>query len=97
MDRLPTTDSFEAVFGRDAFAGSPSLLTVLGYSGSGVSGLAREAVAALLNARNPNIDYPLTSTQVIAKFQQAYDSHNAYTIAQLICYLQQLNSHCGCH
>ncbi|MDI6858842.1 MAG: hypothetical protein QME71_11080, partial [Dehalococcoidia bacterium] len=70
-------DSFEAVFGVDAFAGSPTLLEVVTLGGGGLNALARHAVAALLNAAHPDVDpdpaYD-TPAEVIAAFQSAYAS-----------------------
>lgn len=74
------SDSFEAVFGRDAFAGSPTLLQALNFGAGGLQALARHSVAGLLNATNPDVDYAFTSAQVIAKFQAAFDSGNAAMI-----------------
>lgn len=41
-----------------------SLLDVLGQGGGGDKALGRHAVAALLNALSPSVDYPYTSAQV---------------------------------
>jgi len=38
--------------------------------------MARHAVAALLNAANPDVDYPLTVGEIIAAVQAAYASGN---------------------
>ncbi len=67
-------DSFEVVFGRDVFAGDPTLAQALALRGGGLNALGRHAVAALLNAAHPDVDYALTSAEVIAKFQAAVDS-----------------------
>jgi len=70
-------DSFEAIFGRDAFAGNPSLLQVLGFGGDGLNALSRHAVSALLNAAHPAVDPPAaidTPEEVIALWQAAFDS-----------------------
>jgi hypothetical protein len=58
-------DSFETVFGVNAFAGDPTLVQVLGTGGGGVSALGRHAVAALLNARHGGVDSAFTPQQVI--------------------------------
>jgi hypothetical protein len=71
---LSPSDSFEATFGRDAFSGSPSLLDALKFTGGGLKQLSRQATAALLNSLQPDVDYKYTSTQVIAKWQAAFDS-----------------------
>ena len=74
------TDSFETIFGRDAYTGDPSLLAVLNFGGGGLEALGRHTVAALLNSSSPSVNYKYTSSQVISMFQQAFDSHNATTI-----------------
>jgi hypothetical protein len=55
---------------------NPTLLQALQATGSGINLLARSAVAALLNASNPNIDYPLTTAQVISLVQAALAAGN---------------------
>lgn len=70
----------EAVFGRDAYAGSPTLLDALKFKGGGLNALGRAAVAGLLNAVHPDVDYAFTSSEVISKFQAAVDSGSAALI-----------------
>jgi hypothetical protein len=74
---LPT-QTVESVFDvPDAFGlDNDTLLTALGYTGgTGSTGAAkillRAGVAALLNAANPSVDYPLTTAQVIAMVNAA--------------------------
>jgi len=50
---------------------NPTLLDALNANGSGVNLMARAAVAALLNACNPDVLYPLTSDEIIAAVQLA--------------------------
>ena len=65
------SDSFEAVFGVDVTlrAGGqntiedPTLLDALNANGGGVNALARHAVAALLNASNPDAAPPTSPSQ----------------------------------
>ena len=66
-------DSFETVFGRDV-PGTPSLLDALKLGGGGLNALMRHATAALLNASNPDVSSPYSVSDVIALFQQAFDS-----------------------
>jgi hypothetical protein len=67
-------DSFEAVFGRDV-PGNPTLLAALKLTGGGLKALMRHAVAALLSAAHPDINYTFgTPADVIAAFQAAFDS-----------------------
>jgi hypothetical protein len=64
------TDKYEAVFGVSV-PGDPSLLDALNASGGGINALERHSVAALLNASNSDVGYPLTVSQVIARVQAA--------------------------
>jgi uncharacterized repeat protein (TIGR01451 family) len=74
--------SFEDVFGVDVTlrAGGqntiedPTLLDALNATGGGVNALARHAVAALLNASNPDVDSVFTEAEVIAIVQEAVES-----------------------
>ncbi len=76
-------DSFETVFGRDAFSGDPTLVQVLNFGGGGLNALSRHAVAALLNAAHPGVNPdPAINTpaEVIALWQTAFDSGDASVI-----------------
>jgi hypothetical protein len=68
--------SFEAIFGRNAFTGDPSLATVLGFGG-GLNALGRHAVAALLNAASPDVSYEYSTSEVISKYRAAFDAGTA--------------------
>jgi hypothetical protein len=71
------TDNFAAVFGR-VVPGVTTLEDALKAGGGGLNALARHAVAALLNAANPDVNqtaFP-TPASVIAAFQAAFDSGN---------------------
>lgn len=87
------TDSFEDVFDRDVTltgrplgtqGGRPVSLSepVLGEAvaaiGGGVNAVARHAVAGLLNAASPDVDYRWTEAQVIEVFQQAFDGVTSF-------------------
>jgi hypothetical protein len=67
-------DDFEAVFGVDASFDPHSLLDAVWLGGGGEFALARHAVAALLNASNPDVNYSFTAAEVIAGVQAAYAS-----------------------
>ncbi len=63
--------SFSDVFGVDISIGSgkkaaeePNLMEVLNGNGGGVSALARQATAAILNASNTDIAYPLSIQEI---------------------------------
>jgi hypothetical protein len=79
------------VFGVDAFIGDPSLADALRMGGGSMRALARQAVAALLNASSPDIDYELTSAEVITLTAAALKS-NARSVAHLKDRLERLNS-----
>jgi prealbumin domain-containing protein len=87
--------SFDSVFGVTAFPSSATLLQVLGTGGGGVDALGRQAVAALLNATSPTINYPLYSWQVIKLVHDAIVSGNATTIEALKNQLSSYNSLSG--
>lgn len=68
---LPT-QLFGSVFA-NAFPGM-TLAKVAAQGGGGLKALGRHTVAALLNAASPDVDYPLTTAQVISKFNAAFSS-----------------------
>lgn len=68
------SDDFEAVFGVDASFSPTDLGTAVALGGGGENALARHAVAALLNAANPDVAYAYTAAEVIAGVQDAYAS-----------------------
>ena len=75
-------DLFSDVFGRTITVRArgrntitnPTLLEALNANGGGINALARHAVAALLNAAHPDINYPADVAYVIAATQDAIDS-----------------------
>jgi hypothetical protein len=89
---VSTSTSFEAVFGRDVFAGDPTMLEVLNYSGGGMKGLARESAAAYLNARHPDVDFFLKSDDVVYGFQVIADHGGYWSIEIAKAVLAALNS-----
>jgi hypothetical protein len=68
-----TSTSFVSVFGVDAYPGM-TLLDVVNNSGPPKKQLGRMAVAALLNAASPGVDFDLTTAEVIAAFNAAWAS-----------------------
>lgn len=75
-------DSFSGVFGeaitirwsekgKPEDVGDPTLLQALEAKGGGINALARHAVAALLNAANPDVAYFYSESEIIEKFQLA--------------------------
>jgi len=79
--------SFKSVFGRaievrvkkkDQISGlptepDPTLIQSLNAPGGGINALARQAVAALLNADSPDVEYSLKGGSVILIFQVAFE------------------------
>jgi len=63
---------FVSAFGVDAFPGK-TMEDVLSTGGGGLNALGRQVVAALLNSV-ALANYPLSSGQVIAAFQNAFAS-----------------------
>jgi uncharacterized repeat protein (TIGR01451 family) len=67
---------FSSVFGGNAYQGK-TLDDVLHFSSrSGQDALAREAVAAFLNAQNNDVGYNMSTGQVIRTFNSAWGSRN---------------------
>ncbi len=64
--------AFSSVFA-NAFPGQ-TLGQVVMLGGGGLNALGRHTVAALLNAASPEVDYGMTTGQVIAAFNAAYAS-----------------------
>jgi hypothetical protein len=69
-------DSFGVVFGVNPSFTPSTLLDAVQLGGGGESALARHAVAALLNAADPSVNYYYTTEQVLAGVQQAYATEN---------------------
>lgn len=63
---------FASVFD-DAFPGE-TLLDAVWLRGGGLNALGRHAVAALLNAASPDVDYGMTTDDVISAFNAAFAS-----------------------
>ena len=88
------TDSFELIFGVDITLGSgkpndpfitnPTLLQALQAGGGGDDALARHAVAALLNAASPDVDFDFTTAEVIDLVQDAFASGDFETAKNLL-------------
>jgi hypothetical protein len=66
-----TTDLYDKTFGV-TWKPTLTLLGALNLGGGGYEALARHATAALLNAANPNVNYGLTTSQIIAMVQKAF-------------------------
>jgi hypothetical protein len=89
------TDTYDSVFGVSAFPVTLTLLQALEQGGGGINALGRHSVAGLLNAVSPNVNYPITSAQVIALTQAAINSGNKTLITQTKDQLESYNQ-LGC-
>jgi len=89
-DAYSPDDLFSAVFGvtitiftggnpknSDNYITDPTLLEALGANGGGINALARDAVAALLNACSDCVNYGLTTDQVITQVRDAIAAGDA--------------------
>lgn len=74
---------FDNVFGVDA-PGDQTLLEALGAGGGEEGALGRHAVAALLNAANPNVGYFYSEAEVIALVQGAYATGDFEAVKDLL-------------
>jgi hypothetical protein len=80
--------------------GNSSLLDALSFGGGsdvcgGARNLLRAGVAALLNASSPEVDYPLTTQQVLGSVNSALQSCNRATMIALASELDRDNN-LGC-
>ena len=73
-DGYSPSDDFDTVFGTEAFAPDVTLIEALNLKGGKLNALARHAVAALLNAAHPEINYCWNASVVISKVQDAIAS-----------------------
>jgi hypothetical protein len=94
--------TLESVFDvPDAFGlDDVTLLEALSFQGGPTTAdaaqiLLRQAVAAILNAANPDVDYPLTEAEIIAQVNAALASGDRATILALAEELDRLNN-LGC-
>lgn len=79
---LPTQD-FDATFGVNIFNPNKTLMDALNLGGGATNNLARQAVAALLNAAHPTIHYPIEPVSAVIAAVQAAVAGGASTIATL--------------
>ena len=87
-------DNFDQVFGVSVF-GTKTLLQVLSTGGGGEKALGRHAVAALLNATHPDVEYGLTEAQVLIAVSDALNGGDDDVIEDLKNLLDDLNN-AGC-
>ena len=82
-----TTDLFNDVFSLTAgsdYPGNPTLLDAVGQGGGGYKALGRHAVAALLNASNPDVSYEYSTSEVITIVQDAFNTGSFETAKNLL-------------
>jgi hypothetical protein len=91
---LSPNQTLESVFNVPDSLGldNKTLLQALGTGGGGVSALFRQAVAAVLNAAHPLVDYPLTASSIVSQVNTALASGNKNTIESLKDQLDSLNN-----
>ena len=70
----PTTTLGSVFAGLPASYAALTFEQALSLGGGGLDALLRQAVAALLNASSPDVDYPLTAAQVVAATNAAIAS-----------------------
>jgi hypothetical protein len=66
---LSPSDDFDTTFGVDFFDPDITLDDAVNLGGGGLKKLARHGTAALLNASHPDVNYPLSTAEVIAAVQ----------------------------
>ena len=71
---ISTGDDFDTIFGRNAFTPDITMLEAVALKGGQLKALSRHAAAAYLNAFSPLVNYDMTTAEVIAAFQAAFDS-----------------------
>jgi hypothetical protein len=81
-------DSYDGTFAVDG--SFLTLLDAVWAQGGDENALARHAVAALLNAASPDVDYFYSETQIIQMVQDAYSSGDFETIKDLFEYENEL-------
>ena len=64
-----TGDDFDATFGVDLFDPDITLEMAVNAKGGGDNKLARHGTAALLSAAHPEVEYPISVSEVIALVQ----------------------------
>jgi len=80
--------SYDGTFGVNG--SFDTLLAAVWARGGGENALARHAVAALLNASSPGVNYAFSTAQVIAMVQQAYSTGNFENIKNQFEYQNEL-------
>lgn len=87
---LPT-QNYDEVFGVDFFTPDRTLLVALSTGGGGLDALGRHSVAALLNASNPDVNYPLSVAEIIDLVQAIEPEEDPEEIENLKDLFQDFN------
>lgn len=74
---------------------NPTLFQALNAQGGGINALARHAVAALLNAQSPDVDYAMTAGEVVTAVHNAIEGGDGAVIEDLKNDLDDYNN-AGC-
>jgi hypothetical protein len=91
-----TSDLFDQVFGVN-YKPTLTLLGALNLGGGGYAALARQAAAALLNASNPNVNFGLTSGQIVGLVQKAFTTGEPEQIKNEIAAFNEVNCPIDAH
>jgi hypothetical protein len=95
-DPFDPTDLVSSVFSAaPSSVASLTLLEGLSLGGGGVNALTRQAIAAVLSAAHPDIDYPLSVSEIVTAVNAAYLSGDADVIEDLKNELDTFNN-LGC-
>lgn len=89
---IPLDTDFDTTFGRDAFNPDITMEEAVDLKGGQLNALSRHAAAAYLNAVSPVVSYDMTTAEIIAAFQAAFDSGDYNTTKDMF---EQLNEQ-GC-
>ena len=79
-----TSQLFGPVFSVTPGFSPSTLLNAVQLGGGGENALARHAVAAILNAANPDVNYAYSTAQIIAGVQNAYTTGDFETFKDLL-------------
>ena len=74
-------NNFDAVFSVNAFQPDKTLLQALALGGGGLAKLARHATAALLNAEDERVSYPLSAADIISAVRTAVSTRTYEPLA----------------
>jgi len=91
---LSPSDDYNTVFGVTASFNPHTLLDAVWLGGGGEFALARHAVAALLDALTPGLNYQYTAAQIIAGVQNAYATGDFETFKSALDFANNASGGC---